>query len=32
VRPSGTRSLEIAGTQSALQTHGAMLTLRYAFR
>jgi opacity protein-like surface antigen len=32
VRPSGTRSLVIAGTQSALQTHGAMLTLRYAFR
>jgi opacity protein-like surface antigen len=32
VRSTGTRSLAIAGTQSALQTHGAMLSLRYAFR
>lgn len=31
VRPAGSRGLEIAGTQSALQTHGAMLSLRYAF-
>lgn len=30
--PVGTFNLDIAGTQSALQTHGAMLTLRYAFR
>ena len=32
VRPAGTKTLDIAGTQSSLQTHGAMLTLRYAFR
>ena len=32
VRPAGTTKLEIGGTQSALQTHGAMLSLRYAFR
>lgn len=31
-RPTGNRTLEIAGTQAALQTHGAMLSLRYAFR
>jgi opacity protein-like surface antigen len=32
VRPAGTKTLDIAGTQSALKTHGAMLSLRYAFR
>lgn len=31
-RATGRRSLEIAGTQSSLQTHGVMLSLRYAFR
>jgi opacity protein-like surface antigen len=32
VRPAGSKTLDIAGTQSALKTHGAMLSLRYAFR
>jgi opacity protein-like surface antigen len=32
VRPTGNRTLEIAGTEATLQTHGAMLSLRYAFR
>lgn len=32
VRPTRITQLEIAGTQSSLQTHGAMLSLRYAFR
>lgn len=32
VRPNRMAALEIAGTQTALQTHGAILSLRYAFR
>ena len=31
VRPRGTRSLTIAGTEAALQTQGLQLSLRYAF-
>lgn len=31
VRSSGTRSLDIGGTKADLQSHGVMLSLRYAF-
>jgi hypothetical protein len=31
VRTAGTRSIAIGGTKADLQTHGVMLSLRYAF-